>query len=495
MKRKNKSWYKPKGYLHISPKLKEEQKGFVLSYIKEKLESHNFFPLIHETIATRRFKAYLNEKGDVYRSHFDSIKKKPSKKLREIFYANHLDAHIYSYFSNEVLGKEYEKLLGNNLELSDAITAYRKIPVNPSESQLKCKCNIHFASEVFTEISSRGDCVVACYDIENFFPSLDHGYLKECWQRLLGVEELSKIDKKVLKSLTNYSYVEMTDVISACSVKELGISHKNDFMNSDLNSYFISARDFREKIAKKHLIRKHKPTKPDEQLKGIPQGTPISAFLANLYLYEFDKFVVDELVKKENCFYRRYSDDIVIIFENIDQFENWNNKLVKKISTAPIQLKINEQKTVISKFTSNDNILTCATKVELREDYSRSHPLKYLGFEFDGKKIQIKQASLAKFYRDMKYAIKAKSRKARIANRHNMRYPKRKRKSTKLYLTKIYRRFTHLGKNKAKSNYLRYVDRAANEMFPQLIGKRNPIRKQHYRAWRIFSDTIKKYEL
>lgn len=494
MKKSPKSWYKPKGYTHFSPKLDNSQKTFVENYIIENLVTHNFFPLIHETLSARRYKAYLNENGELFRSHFDPIKNKPSKKPREIFYANHLDAQIYSYFSNEILGKEYERLLRADPILSDSIIAYRKIPIDKTDRKSKSKCNIHFANELFQEINRRKNCVVACYDIENFFPSLNHIYLKECWANLIGIENFTKSHEKVLNSLIKYSFVEMKDIIEQCSNSDLRLTHKSDFKKSDFNSYFISAKEFREKIAKKNLIYKHKPARPGELLKGIPQGTPISAFLANLYLLEFDKFIVEELVINLKCFYRRYSDDIAIVFNSFEEFTEWDDKLIKKISEHPLQLKINKQKTVVSKFSFDKGVMTSITKTELSNEFSSNNYLKYLGFEYNGKNILLKSASLSKFYREMKMSIRNKANRADFAKRHNKKHPRREKRDTKLYLTKLYSRFSHLGKNKTKSNYLSYVQRASKVIYPTLNGRENPIRKQVIRAWSIFRKSIKKYE-
>ena len=382
----------------------------------------------------------------------------------------------------------------NDERLSESIIAYRKIPIDLKDPKSKCKCNIHFAKELFTEIEKRKSCVVACYDIENFFPSLNHEYLKKCWTTLVKEENFTKSHQNVLNSLMKYSYVEMKDIIKQCSDNELKISHKKDFKNSDFNSYFINAQEFRNKIAKTNLIRKHKPAKKEEILKGIPQGTPISAFLANLYLLEFDKFIVEELVKNKKCYYRRYSDDIAIIFKNLDEFEEWDERIRNKVFDSPLHLKINPQKTVVSQFYFENNIIKSITKTELCKDYSSRHSLKYLGFEFDGQKALLKSASLSKFYREMKMSIRRKANRANSAIKFNKRHPRKKKKNTKLYLTKLYSRFTHLGKNKSKSNYLSYVDRAAKEIYPSLKGKDNPIKRQVLRAWSIFRKSIKKYE-
>lgn len=494
MTNKTKSWYKPKGYIHFSPKLDKTKKSFVENYILNKLEKHNFFPLIHETLSARRYKSYLNKENKIYRSHFDYIKNKPSAKPRDIFYANHLDAHIYSYFSNNILGKLYEDLLSKDSLLSDSIIAYRRIPLDKTNDKSKFKCNIHFANELFKEIESRGNCVVACYDIENFFPSLSHEYLKNCWIDLVGDDKFYTTHERVFNSLTKYSFVNIKDLIEQSTNDDLGIKHKNDFKNSDLNSYFINCRDFREKIAKKNLIRKHKPKSPSELLKGIPQGTPISAFLANLYLLEFDKFIINDLVRKENCFYRRYSDDIAIIFNSIEDFERISSDILTKISTSPLNLKINNQKTVVSIFKKEGNQLSSVTKVELSQKYTTNDSLKYLGFEYSGNNILLKNIGLSKFYREMKMSIRRKANRANCAIRYNKKYPKRKQKNTKLHLTKLYKRFTHLAKKSSKGNFLTYVDRASYEIYPESTTLNNPIRKQVVRAWSIFQKSISKYE-
>ena len=168
--------------------------------------------------------------------------------------------------------------------------------------------------------------------------------------------------------------------------------------------------------------------------------------------------------------------------------------MINKISVPPLNLKINDQKTIVSQFIKSGDSIKCSTKIELSTNYSENQPLKYLGFEFDGEKVHLKEASLAKFYRDMKYTVQARAKKSKQAQRYNKKHPRRKPKDTKLHLSKTYSRFTHLGKNKGNGNYLRYVDRSAKEMYPTLLNIKNPIKKQLYGAWSIFSKTIGKYK-
>jgi hypothetical protein len=125
--------------------------------------------------------------------------------------------------------------------------------------------------------------------------------------------------------------------------------------------------------------------------------------------------------------------------------------------------------------------------------FSDNKPLMYLGFDFNGEKIFIKEVSIASYYRELKKAFRTKGNRVKAAKRHNGKYPKLPAKATKLYLTRLYKRFTHLGKTKTKSNFLTYVDRSAKIMYSDIEKSKNPIRDQVKRSWSIFNKTADKY--
>lgn len=266
-KPKNKEWFQPKGYLHFSTKLKELNLNFVKGYIEQKDEKgvhtniakHAFYPLIHRTVLQRKFKKMQNcegkqvltETGKHKRSHFDFVKGIANAKPREIFFANHLDTQIYSYFAKEILGKEYENMLKepDNLELSECISAYRFMPIE--ENTKKGKSNVHFAKKIFDFIVSQNECVALAFDIEKFFDSLNHTYLKEIWCKLLKVERLPKDHFNVYKSITNFSFVNEQDLLN-----ELGFSKvKDKFLlkklieKQGINSFCVDTKEFKDKIA------------------------------------------------------------------------------------------------------------------------------------------------------------------------------------------------------------------------------------------------------
>ncbi|WP_449400480.1 reverse transcriptase domain-containing protein [Chryseobacterium wanjuense] len=94
--------------------------------------------------------------------------------------------------------------------------------------------------------------------------------------------------------------------------------------------FFKDVKELREEIKNGNLkVYKNPFTKKLDNGKvvkiGIPQGLPLSAVLANIYLLDFDRNIIKEIVRKYRGYYRRYSDDLLIIcssddVDNIKQF-------------------------------------------------------------------------------------------------------------------------------------------------------------------------------
>jgi hypothetical protein len=96
----------------------------------------------------------------------------------------------------------------------------------------------------------------------------------------------------------------------------------------DFPKQICSGKQFRDKLASK--------TKQHSESFGIPQGSPISDLLANIYLVDFD-CEIQSLVSSVGGVYRRYSDDILIILPGLST--DWQ-KMVLKVegvlhATAP----------------------------------------------------------------------------------------------------------------------------------------------------------------
>ena len=447
-------WYKEKGYLHISPSL---QLNISWETVVEKIKNPNyiknygFYPLLHTTLSERKFK-----KGDVVKytnadrkhTHYLRANGSPNRNIKErpIHYASHMDSLIYAYYA-ELLKNKYEILLRKNSLVDDAVIAYRKIETfNGSNVG---KSNIHFAKECFDEIKSRinknEEVAVLAIDLKSFFSSLDHKILKAKWAELLNLSELPIDHYKVFRSCTNFKYVLLDDL----RMRKKGNGQRSGFDESKLASirkkngfrcFFDTNKEFREQIKSGNLPIYSNPFYKElangkKVNKGIPQGLPISAVLANIYLYDFDLEIVNKLSAENGVYYRRYSDDIFIVSsrEQLNKIETYIGDLIKKF-----QVKISQEKTEKFVFRNvphkkDGERLEC---FKIKSDGSETpSSMAYLGFEFRGYHVGIKSTNLAKYYRKIISAVK---RKARRATKLHIKDPHTKKAIFKNQVKKIY---------------------------------------------------------
>ena len=496
-------WLKFKGYLHITPQIDIDKNW---KRLQKKIEDSNwvaryaFYPLIHTTLKERRYKrlsqdsskrsfSFKDEAGNYQRN----IKERP------LHYATHVDALIFSYYAKE-LQQKYEEQIASSIGLSDCIIAYRKILWGVEG---KHKSTIHFAHEIFEEIKKRAtindECVVLTFDIKSFFSSLDHSFLKKAWTKVLGVETLPADHYNVFKAATCFSYIYLDELRiqknKGFDEKELA-RIRNNF---GVNAFFESPKAFREQV-KTGKIKIYKFPFRNSVTKapiGIPQGLPISAVLANIYLHSFDTKILNTVMATYGGYYRRYSDDIVVVC----------NKEDAEFIEAFIYAGIEESKVIISK-TKTEKFIFQKITFGNKEPRLGSR-LNYLGFEFDGQKPLIKSANLSKFYRRMISSVKSKARRAEKLSDQNP-FSKKAVFRSQLYRlyttkplsnTKIHTRYKKLVLNRygkytlvshkktkvMRSNFLSYIDRASEIMQEPAI--KNQIRK--HKA--IFNQSIKRY--
>lgn len=465
-----KDWFKDRGYLHLTNQTKKKDKEKVSNYIsnKEKVKAHKFSPFILKQTFNRRYK-YSNELGR--RSHKavdDKGQIIANTKMRPIMYSTHIDSHIYSYYSHKIIQPKYEDYLKADKNLNESITAYRQIK---SHDNLRFKYNVDFAKDVFYEIKERKDCTVLAFDIKNFFPSLNHSQLKFVWSSILGTKTLPKDHYAVFKSITNYSYFYYDDL----RVRYKGnLDEKKIALlrNKGKFQLFENYQDF--KNAEIQVYKNQK--KRDGIISGIPQGLPISAMLANLYMLPFDKNIIEKLVKNKNCYYRRYSDDLVVICNNED-IDFTENIVLEEISK--IKLTISKDKTEKFRFKTIENRLECF-KIN-GDKFIPNSFLQYLGFDFYGYKTLIKSANVSRFYREMKESISIKAKRIESVQQKNLTeeaiifkrkiyrlYSFRGIKSRKLPASKV---IFHEGKlikkefsRKYRGNFIKYAYRASDIM-------------------------------
>lgn len=494
--RKEHPWIKLKRYPHIGFPLQRTDIPRLEKYITDdkKIAKHSFLPFMHRTIFQRKFRA--NKLGERNKSKKRTrVLSKP--KAREIYFASHFDTQIYSYYSFLLLEK-YNTLLKSK-NFNNAVVAYRKIEI--PEKKDKCKCNIDFALEAFQFIKNNQDreLSVIVADITKFFDCLDHKILKQKWAEVWNsAKTLPQDHYRVYKSLTKMRYVNedllfrnYKDKIWVQTATENNpnilrkrqkpIKHKR-FLKDNMAIAYCEIDEFYNNSI--HLVSKSIGTK------GIPQGTALSATLANIYMLDFDQEVQNFIdTKGVQGFYQRYSDDLILIVPNEKKDETLN--LLRSLIKEKVKLEIHPDKTKISQFRKKGERLV-GLEIDEKTGKEKNKNLEYLGFEYDGERALIKTAGYSKFNRSMKRAFKRSISLALHA----------KSTDDKIHKSSLYKRFTYKGAKRRMirngnmktyrydwGNYLSYVEKA-NDTFKGFNGGNN-IKKQSRKTWLRFNALMK----
>jgi len=491
-KRNEHPWIKLKRYPHIGFPLERSDIPKLENYItdKKRIAKHSFLPFLHRSIFQRKFRA--NQLGQKNKSKKRTrITAKP--KVREIFFASHFDAQIYSYYSY-LLSEKYNTLLESK-NFNNSVVAYRKIAIEGKKD--KHKCNVDFALEAFQFIKDHQDkeLIVIVADITKFFDCLDHKILKQKWAEVWdGSNTLPKDHYRVYKSLTKMRYVN-EDLLfrnykakiwvrtatendpNTLIEKQKSIKHKRFLKDNNAIAY-CEEIEFLKKST--HLVSKSTRTK------GIPQGTALSATLANIYMLDFDKEVQNYIDRKDiQGFYQRYSDDLIMVVPATKKDEAI--KHLRYLVDVKVNLEIHPDKTKIYSFRKvNKEFVGC--EIDEKTNKEKSKTLEYLGFEYDGQRALIKTSGYSKFNRSMKRAFKRSISLAVNADST----------ADEIHKSTLYKRFTYKGakrrmirngRNKTYrydwGNYLSYVEKA-NISFRDFNGGNN-IKKQSRKSWSGFN--------
>lgn len=328
-----------------------------------------------ENLATHQFLPFLKfTKKDIrYRKDAAGIPHR-SIKPRPIMYASHLDAHIYGFFSY-IWGQAYERFIAANGS-AESVIAYRKIPDIGSRN----KGNIQFAQEVFQYIQKHEDCVAIVADISKFFDTLKHKALKERLCAVLGVTKLSAKEYKVFRSLTAFRFVS----------KEKELNGEYARLVSRITRQIQKGKSLPQAVYElgKEIIKSNKTEV------GIPQGSPVSGLLANIYLSAFDSAI---RTKFPDTLYRRYSDDIIIVCPT-DVADAVLTALKSEIEKYA--LNINSKKAFFAKFErQTDGGVMCTDVMDGDGNPIGRKYVDYLGFEFDGHAVLLRDKTLQRSYK------------------------------------------------------------------------------------------------
>lgn len=341
-------------------------------------------------------------------------KQKPDPKTRKIRYAARRDSYIYARY-RRILSPLYEAKL-EQLGITGIPIAYRKIAGKNS----KGKCNIDFAKDAFDFVSSLSHCFVVTLDISKFFESLDHTRINDIWTDLLGVEVLPPDHAAVFRSLTDYRWVDRKEVYERLGYFGKKQARNGTFIQGYLKPYhkipkqLCTPQEFRKKVAGSANFPSIIYKNPDPF--GIPQGTPVSDLIANMYLMDFDVFL-GEISSRYNGKAYRYSDDIMLVLDVQDQTEaeSIEKEVRLKIPSFGKQLIIKESKSSIHEFVAApDGTLFCN-----HIKGAGKNGLEYIGFRFDGSRVFLRDSTVSNLKRKMTFAarIRAAEHKRRYSNR------------------------------------------------------------------------------
>ena len=366
----------PKCYAHFDER-KSLSLPSVRDYVqdKSKIVSHSFYPFIH-----------FQRKNSRYG-------KKGRKKSRHLYYCSHLDRCVYQRYAF-LINYQYNVWAKEN-DMDDVAIAYR---------DNLGKDNIDFAQFAIDTIRKTNACFIMVGDFTDFFDGLNHQYLKKMLCKLLKQSYLPPDYYAVFKNITKFSSWDWKEIVRASgeSITERGVRKKINQKRTILT---------REQFDKnKHYIKRN------DTGVGIPQGSPISAVLANVYMIEFDSFI-KKYVEENSGIYMRYSDDFILIFpeDDVVAIEKHKRFIASYMKTMKGLVELQSEKTHFYIY-KNSKILS----------YPSLEPsvIDYLGFCFDGQKIKIRPKSVTKYYYRMRRKAKTVGRCNGISSKGKYIFPR-----------------------------------------------------------------------
>lgn len=387
------AWFEPRRYRHFDVPVSSD---WAAALTPEQVAAHSWSPLLHWIKETPRYR--LNDQNVM----------ELTVKERDIMHASHRDACILTKYSHELTGKldAWYEVHG----LNDAVIAYRSLG----------KSNYHFAAIAQAYVREHQSVEAMCFDVTGFFDNIDHQRLKTRLKWLLGVEDLPDDWYRVLRAVTRYSYV-----------------HKSDLKAHPKFAQRLKQRGAERPLATvKELKAAGIAIRPNPSPHGVPQGTPISASLSNLYLADFD-LAMKALADDYGALYQRYSDDILVICE-----PEHANRLAAAVEAAlgAEVLDLQGDKTVRLRFTGDE-----------RDNF------QYLGYQLGLGPALIRPGSLSRQWRSAKRALRRSERKAERLAQSGQK--------GKIYISKLRGRLTHVGRR----NFLDYADRSSDALDSRAI--------------------------
>ncbi|MFN0292457.1 reverse transcriptase domain-containing protein [Pedobacter helvus] len=440
---------KPKTYKHFDnifdfSKNNAKIKATVSDPTFQQMALHSFAPHLKILTKTPRYK--FDETINTYDLE---------TKIRPISFSSHFDSYLYSFYAF-ALTEAYQDYIKSE-KFDHCVLAYR--------SDLNGDCNIQFAKKAFDLVKSmihkHGRCSAIALDITGYFDNIDHEVLKEKWCDIVKEKIQLPLDQyKIFRSLTTYSYVGKASFLKHFDIDTEKPGKYHNLL--DLLPDSLAGANYIEKfnlIRGRRLVVRNKPKKNSDGTfsnRGIPQGSPMSSVLSNIYLIDFDRWLAN-LGRLMGFSYMRYCDDLLIICKSKDVVY-LNNEIITVIKER-YKLAINSKKTEVVEFRPNSvgkirgfNIKKPEGRRTTKSNEQRYYKsLQYLGFEFNGENIYIRPGSLSRYFRKAK---------GRVLKTMMMAYGKKSKKE-QISKKQLYFRYTHFGKR----NFITYAQNAAKQQY------------------------------
>lgn len=387
-----------KSYAHFDKRVSLAMpsiRRYVMS--SENIVHHGFYPFIHFTKKSTRYG------------------KKERKKLRDLYYCAHLDRCVYQRYAF-LINHRYNQYAIEK-EINKVAIAYRN---NLGKN------SIDYARDAFEAIQKYGQCFVFVGDFTNFFDRIQHAYLKKMLCAVLGTDKLPEDYYAVFKNITHFSSWDWKSIVAASgeNITEPGIRTKINKKTTILTKeQFLSHKS--EIVKNKSNI-------------GIPQGSPISAVLSNVYMIQFDQ-EMKEFVAALGGTYMRYSDDFLLILPYVcfEDIESYLTNISEVVNSMHGLIDLQRDKTAYYIFKEN-TIYSYPSQ--------EKSTLDYLGFIFNGGTAKIRPRAITKYYYRMR-------RKAHTIGRSNWTSPTGRHISAK----KLYGIYAH---REEGQTFIDYVKRA-----------------------------------
>ena len=239
----------------------------------------------------------------------------------------------------------------------------------------------------------------------------------------------------MFKNITRYSYFELADLLKIHGLDDTPKGRR------ELNQKkrVLSPQDLKKNA---NRIQKNKDC-------GIPQGSPMSGALANLYMLEIDKSIRD-FIRAYDGLYMRYSDDFIIVLPHIEEATAISALTeISDLFNSPNcpGLELQPSKTQYYHF-KEKKIENCGGIIHKDADCSNRY-LNFLGFTFDGEKVSLRAKTVSKYYQRLRKKAKTISKSGGYTKRGNHISKKN-----------LYMKYSVRGSTGKPGNFLTYVNSA-----------------------------------